>query len=213
MIVKVKTLEGWYVETDICNVVYEDARAYYCKAGDIAQLDLLDPEQKLMLHSSKLYPKSYNRIRYEDSKGRGRQIYFDDIAYLCNDNGKTLEVLHTCTKPGQMDNFKESKILASNTSLKNLCEPGTGRTAEIFRQALKLSELKVSEVLIMCKHFSKTDAFYEVAKQLGYDPERLSPSTVRVRSTQYRLLETSNSDFLSDPKDTIVFYDHSVYEK
>ena len=224
MIIKVKTSSGWFLETDVSNAVYvterdtpkwvvTDAIRMEESAEALKRSVSNKDTQTIVLKSSNDYPKSFSEICFTDSKGKRCSLWFDSIAYLCNDLGKTIDTFRVPLKYNKSSGF--SKKQEQQGVKRKLCESGTGRTTEVFRQALKLSELKAFEVLIMCKHLIPgwTDAFYEAAKQFGYAPERLSPSTVKVGDTQYRMLGVPNSDFFDYAKDTVVFYDHSVYEK
>ena len=95
MIIKIKSKDGWFIESDISKVTYSNEKTTVENECNWLKLDREEHwrTMEFIEKYESVYPKQFRSIRFEDSKQREIEVYFDSIAYLCNDSGKTIETL------------------------------------------------------------------------------------------------------------------------
>ena len=87
MIVKIKVGNKYHIVDNVSNV------GYYSEAQTSSIEEKLKKDNSIILKIQEEKPTKYNWITYTDSNGISQSIIFDAVAYICNDSGKTIEIV------------------------------------------------------------------------------------------------------------------------
>ncbi len=92
MIIKIKVDNKYHIFDNVSKVDYYIKPKHSNNDGNITEQ--IREDESITVQTSTPQPVKYNWISFEDSRNGNKQsIIFDTVAYICNDNGKTIEII------------------------------------------------------------------------------------------------------------------------
>jgi hypothetical protein len=91
MIIKIKADDKYHIFDNVSKVDYY-IKSRQSSDGNIVE-QIKDDESVTVKTSSERDMVKYNWISFEDQNGNKQSVVFDTVAYICNDNGKTIEII------------------------------------------------------------------------------------------------------------------------
>jgi hypothetical protein len=92
MIIKIKADDKYHIFDNVSKVDYYIKPKHSNSDGNIIE-QIRDGDESITVQTSTDNPIKYNWISFEDKDGNKQSIIFDTVAYICNDNGKTIEII------------------------------------------------------------------------------------------------------------------------
>jgi hypothetical protein len=87
MIIKIKVESKYYIFDNVSNV------NYYIKSKESSKEKIEEDNKEILINNLTNSPIKYNCISFEDKNTIKQTIIFDTVAYICNDEGKTIEII------------------------------------------------------------------------------------------------------------------------
>ena len=92
MIIKIKVDNKYHIFDNVSKVDYYIKSKHSDANGNITEN--IHEDESITVQTSIINPIKYNWISFENNKdGNKQSIIFDTVAYICNDNGKTIEII------------------------------------------------------------------------------------------------------------------------
>ena len=91
MIIKIKADNKYHIFDNVSKVDYYIKSKHSNSDGSITEQ--IKADESVTIKTSTENPIKYNWISFVDKDGNKESIAFDTVAYICNDNGKTIEII------------------------------------------------------------------------------------------------------------------------
>ncbi len=91
MIIKIKAEEKYHIFDNVSKVDYYIKSKHSNSDGSITEQ--INRIEDVVVKTSVEEPLKYNWISFINKDGDKQSIIFDTVAYICNDNGKTIEII------------------------------------------------------------------------------------------------------------------------
>jgi hypothetical protein len=91
MIIKIKADNKYHIFDNVSKVDYYIKPRHSSGSGSITEK--IREDESITVQTSTEEPVKYNWISFVDKEGNKQSIIFDTVAYICNDNGKTIEII------------------------------------------------------------------------------------------------------------------------
>jgi hypothetical protein len=91
MIIKIKADDKYHIFDNVSKIDYYIKSRRSNTEGKITEN--IKEDESVTVKTSSDNPVVYNWISFVDKEGINQSIIFDTVAYVCNDNGKTIEII------------------------------------------------------------------------------------------------------------------------